>query len=163
DPERHAIAARVLDGFGERALDALLAVFADLDRPPELRERVAERLVAAGEPAARRACEFFGSERTQLDAELVALLGRIGDAGLPAIRRAYEQGGVLGRLGIRRRRHRRGMLLSALTAVGTPAARTVLRDLGADETDPDLRLRIAHVLHRDRHGNFEGGLDERTG
>jgi hypothetical protein len=160
------VARRLLDAAGPRARAALVLAFADLDAAPTRRAALADRLVAAGPAAVLPLCGCFGAGPTPLDAEVVAVLARIGDAAIPALRDAYRQGGLLERLAgpfARRRTHRREMLIRSLGALSSLAARTALAALRERETDPDLALRLAQALHRlDERGPRLAAPPDRT-
>ncbi|MEY2982473.1 MAG: hypothetical protein RL562_2700 [Planctomycetota bacterium] len=150
DPERSAVAERLLDRFGEHALGPLVLAFADAEQASDVRQAVRRRLVMAGPAAVRPLCACFGAHPTELDADVIAALAAIGDVGVPILRDTCLERGLLGRLnpGSRRRGvHRRAMVVRVLGAIGTMQARAALTTIRAHETDSEVLLQIARALH----------------
>ncbi|MBK8976988.1 MAG: hypothetical protein IPM29_13820 [Planctomycetes bacterium] len=151
DPARAASAGRMLDGLGEAGREQLVAVFADLDRPAEVRSEARRRLLAAGARIVPRLCDGFGAVPGAADRDILGLIVSIGADAIPPLLDAYRAGGVLERFAkpLRRRRtHRRDVIVRALGRIGGPSARRALAELEQRETDADLRLRLMQTLHR---------------
>ncbi len=149
------VIVRVLHAFGARALPHLVSAYADTDRPASQRRALAELLDHAGAATVPLLCDGFGATPSALDADIVARLCALGDAAVDPLLDAYRRGGLVERLAgplARRRTHRRERILQAIAGIGGRRARLVLHELLRDETDADLKLRIAQRIH---------GLDSR--
>jgi tetratricopeptide (TPR) repeat protein len=150
DPRIGAAAGRVLDSYGPATLSFLIAAFADLDRDPIVRHHVGRRIAAFGAAALPRLCDCFGATAMPLDDDLLPLLSAAGELAIEPLVRAYRQGSLLEKFArplASRHTHRRVMIVRALAAVGGPRAARALGALRARETDGNLKLRLAQVLH----------------
>lgn len=156
DPVLGPVAERILDAFGEAALDHLIAAFGDLDRPEALQRAIEDRLVRMGPAAAERSTTLLGPAPSTLDRHVERLLLRIGDAAVAPLVRAYEETGVFERLVGRlanRYTHRRAFVAGVLGRLG---AVSELERLARGETDTNLRLRLGQALARAREAHRPG-------
>lgn len=163
DPDLAAVAGRLLDGFGERAIGPMVLAFADPELGEDVRAAIRVRLVGMGAAAVGPLCGCVGAHPTELDADVVSVLAAIGDAAVPALRDACLERGLLARLnpgGRRRGAHRRAMAVRALGRIGSMQARAALTTLRAHESDPEVLLRISQALHRLDDTRPGGSLQE---
>lgn len=150
DPSLGPVAGRILDAFGEAALDHLIAAFADLDRPEALHRAIEDRLVRMGAVVAERATALLGPAPSVLDQHVERLLLRIGDEAVAPLVRAYSRAGVVERLVgplANRYTHRRAFVARVLGRLGAEAE---LEQLAQQETDTNLRLRLGQAQARAR-------------
>ncbi len=143
-------ARRVLARLGAGVRELLIAAYADLDQPAEVRSEVRRCLLHAGPGTVPQLCDAFGSAPAPTDADLLELLVDLGADAVPMLVDAYRAGGWLERLArpLRRRRtHRRDSIVRILRRIGGARAVAALQDLRGRETDHDLALRIAQALH----------------
>lgn len=166
DTELAAPALRILQQFGERVLDHVLAAFADEDRTADSRQRLGDLLTGLGPAAVDRLCAAFGPEPTPLDEALQRVLAAMGDAAVPALGAAYARSSMLERFTVGllpRHNNRRVQILRALAAVASPAALETLRGLRETEKDPNLKLRLQQLLHQLRRDHDAGGAHGHVG
>lgn len=143
------VAQGLLRGYGAAAADALLASYLDLDRPAAARARARELLAGLGPGIAIKACQCLGASPARLDDEIVSLLVAFGEAAVDELRDVYCRRNLLERVGgrlVRRYNHPRNTIAKVLARIGGERARTALLALRADETDPNLKLRLDQAL-----------------
>lgn len=153
------VAHRLLVGFGSAVLDLVLAAFVDPERSAADRAPLAAVLVAIGAPAVDRICANFASQPSALDDALVAVLQAMPDDAVAGLLAAYEHSGWLERVSlgmVSRHTNRRVQILRSLAVMPHAAARQALLQLQQKETDDNLRLRLAQLLHTDA-GDASGG------
>lgn len=146
DSPAAAAAGRVLDAYGLEALDPMLFAFADFDRPPAVREQLMGRIGAMGPPVVGQVCALLGPTPSSLDEGLIALLTGIGAAAVPPLVEAYRKTSLVEKLGgplVGRHNHRRTTITRVLATIG---ARRELQQLREQETDTNLKLRLAQAL-----------------
>lgn len=144
-------AGRVLDSYGQAALDHLLFAFADLDRPTGVRQALKSRIRAMGPVVVPHVCRLVGPAASALDEDVVDLLGGIGAAAAEPLSATYLKSSLVEKLGgslVGRYTHRRVTIIRALRSVQGTAALERLRET---ETDPNLKLRLSQAL-RDEPG-----------
>ena len=164
DAALQAAAMRLLGRFGLDVLDHVLAAFADEDCADVVRSRLGQLLSAMGPGAVERLCGAFGPEPTSFDEVLQGVLASMGEAAVPALAAAYSRSSMLERFTIGllpRHNNRRVQILKALAAIDAPSSLDALRDLREHEKDPNLKLRLQHLLHQ-RRGE-PGGASEQAG
>lgn len=150
DDRSRDVAHRLLDGFGDRTIEHQISVYADLDRPQELRVELGKRIVKMGAAVTGKLCDCFGSVPTTLDEQLVDSLRGIGRTAVGPLGDAYQRGSLLEKFAgplVGRHNHRRVMIIRALAAIGGGAARRSLEGLRRAETESNLKLRMAQALH----------------
>ncbi|MBL8756736.1 MAG: hypothetical protein JNK15_25795 [Planctomycetes bacterium] len=153
------VAELVLGELGPRALDHVLAAFADPEQGERERRALQRVLVRYGAPAAAAVVDGFGPEPTASDDALRAILVGIGEAAVPVLQSAYEKSGWLEKVSlglISRHTNRRVQIILALRAIGSPLALASLQAFAASEGDANLRLRLTQALHG---GAADGGRD----
>ena len=141
-----AAARSILDGFGDAALEHLLAAFADLDRTTEVRAELQRRISAMGARVVGRVCSLFGPAASGIDEDTIALLADIGPTAADPLAEAYLKTSLVEKLGgplVGRYTHRRVMVVRALAKV---QGWTALERLRESESDPNLKLRLAQAL-----------------
>ncbi len=144
------VAARLLAGLGESALDHVLSAYTDPESAPAQAPRLKDLLVTAGASAARRLAAAFGPEPAALDGAIREVLAAIGDPAVEPLELAYGQSGWLERLGaglLARHTNRRVQIVRALAAIGSAAAAQALGRLRDRERDANLKLRLEQALH----------------
>lgn len=150
DPALADVAEGVLADLGGKALEFVLAAFADPECEAEARRRLGRVLCRCGAAAASEVCDSFGPEPTAFDDDLRAILVGIGDAGVAALQAAFERSGWLEKVSIgliSRHTNRRVQIVLALRSIGSPLAAATLQSLADTERDHNLRLRLHAALH----------------
>ena len=158
EPQLGAIAARILAGHGEAALDHLIAAYTDPEAVAEVRPRLADLLAGGGPGAADLLCAAFGPEPAVIDDLVRAVLLKMGDTAVAPLRAAYGHSGWLERIAaglVSRHNNRRMQIVRALQGIGSEAARGALGELREEERDQNLKLRLEQALHelRPKHGD----------
>ncbi len=151
DELRGAAAGRLLDQLGDRALDAQVSAYADLDRRATVRDRLRERLSRGGPRAAAELCECLAASPTPFDDDVLSVLVALGDEAVGPLVEAYKQGSMLEKFAsafVSRHSHRRSMIVRALAQIGSVEASGALQSLRQAETDSNLKLRLDQALHR---------------
>lgn len=150
DDELCTSAERLLVDLGEPVLDHVLSAYAEPERSPDERRRLARILTNAGALAVEPLCASFGPEPSAFDDDVSTVLGAMGDAAVVPLQAAYGQSGWLERMSaglISRQTNRRVQIVRTLRLLGTPAARAALQALADLERDHNLRLRLRQALH----------------
>ncbi|MEM7199337.1 MAG: tetratricopeptide repeat protein [Planctomycetota bacterium] len=167
DERLAAAAGGLLDRLGPAAVDHMLSAFADLDRPASARERLKARLAAMGASLVEKVCALLGPAASSLDKDLHDLLVLLGPDGSPGLASAYRRGSLLEKIGgrfggafVNRYNHRRVCIIKALAAVGGHAELLRLR---AEESDNNLKLRLAQALHTEPQARVADGDDATAG
>ena len=150
DDEMAPLAARLLEGFGDAALEHCLAAYARPGSSNEARRRLARVLVRGGATAAAHISDSFGPEPSRSDDELRALLVVIGDEAVESLAASYERSGWLEKVSaglVSRYNNRRVQIALALGELGTTPAIAALRSLHRREKDDNLRIHLDRSLH----------------
>lgn len=143
------VAQTLLRSYELAGANALLAGYLDLDRSGTARALARGLLAALGPVIVPDVCQCLGASPSRLDDEIVALLLALGSEAVSGLHEAYAKRNVLERVGgrlVRRYNHPRNTIVKVLARIGSGGARTALLGLRADETDPNLKLRLDQAL-----------------
>jgi hypothetical protein len=140
----------IVRSYGPAAADHLLKTYTTPSVPEEVREEALGLYMDLGGDQVERLVERLSEGDSETETAILRVIVAFGNRAVPVLVNAYGKTGLLGRVGLNRRRltYRKIALLRALSRIGSYDAILGLRGLLAKEPDPDLKRRIQGLLDR---------------
>jgi len=140
----------IVRSYGRSAADHLLKTYTTATVPEEVREEALRLYMDLGGEEIERLVERLSDGDPEAERALMRVVTAFGNRAVPVLVGAYGKTGLLGKVGLNRRRlsRRKATFLRALGRIGTYDATQGLRSLLMKEVDPDLKRRIQGLLER---------------
>jgi tetratricopeptide (TPR) repeat protein len=158
DPAVRLVVLDVARSYGRDAVDHLLKTATSPRLPEQVREDALGLLVNLGSDELERLLEHLAEGDPETEKAVLRIANAFGNRAVPTLVRAYGKTGLLGKMGLAKRRigYRKLILLRSLEQIGTYEAIQGLRQIQTKEGDPDLGRRITGVLDRLSRGGGQG-------
>jgi hypothetical protein len=164
DPSLRLIVTDIVRSYGRAASDHLLKTCTSVALPEVVREDALRLLVDLGADEVERLVEHLAEGDPEMEKAVLRIVNAFGNRAVPTLVRVYGKTGLLGKVGLNKRRitYRKLSLLRALEQIGTYEAIGGVRQIQTKEADPDLARRIRGILERlsgpgGRGGGGRGG------
>jgi hypothetical protein len=150
EPSARVIVRDIVRSYGRSAADHLLKTYTTPTVPEDVREEALRLYMDLGGGEIERLVERLSEGDPDAERALMRVVTAFGNRAVPTLVNAYGKSGLLGKVGLNRRRltRRKATLLDALGHIGSYDAMQGLRSLLMKEVDPELKRRIQDLLER---------------